>query len=572
MNIKEWAISNLLIHNRLRYKISNYINKEYACLIEEETFFLKSSALLQERIYCIVNNITSIIICNNEKCNNPVNFNSFSKGYYNYCSNKCVSGSKDVIEKTKQSYLKKYGVENIFESEEIKNKIKQVNIKRYGTEYSIQSEEIKNKIKKTHLEKYGVIRASKLDSIKEKSKKINLEKYGVEYTGQILEAQKKRKQTNIQKYGYFIPTKNEIVKNKIIDTKKKKYGFVSPHRISHISKENIAKLSNKEWLYNQHVDNQISCCGIAKKLNVGSSFVRDRLLDYNIDINNYSHSSYEKEIIKFINIENIKTNNRNIISPYELDIYILKYKLAIEFNGLYWHSKHDKNYHLNKTEMCREKEIQLLHIFENEWLDPIKQDIWKSIINNKLGRNNKIHARKTKIIEIKDNKLVKEFLDNNHIQGHCPCSIKLGLFYDNELVSIMIFGKTRFSKKYEYEMTRFCNKKFTSVIGGASKLYKHFVNIYNPKSIISYVDRRYSNGSLYEKLGFELSHYSNPNYWYFKRNNLKLYSRVKFQKHKLKDMLENFDETKSEIKNMANNNYSRIFDCGNIIYTWKSNP
>jgi len=132
----------------------------------------------------------------------------------------------------------------------------------------------------------------------------------------------------------------------------------------------------------------------------------------------------------------------------------------------------------------------------------------------------------------------------------------------------MTFGKTRFSKKYEYEMIRFCNKKFISIVGGASKLYKYFVRNYKPKSVVSYADRRYSNGSLYKQLEFEFSHYSNPNFWYFKNKN-KLYSRIKFQKHKQSKLLENFDKDKSASINMKNNGYLCIFDCGNIICVYK---
>jgi hypothetical protein len=253
-------------------------------------------------------------------------------------------------------------------------------------------------------------------------------------------------------------------------------------------------------------------------------------------------------------------------------MYFPDHKLAIEFNDLFSHSKHPKNYHLNKTELCQKEGIQLLHIFENEWVDPTRQEIWKSIINGKLGNNNKIHARKTEIKEITDNKIVKEFLNNNHLQGFVGSSVKLGLFYNDELVSVMIFGKTRFSKKYEYEMIRLCTKKFITVVGGASKLFKYFIDNYKPNSVISYADRRYSNGNLYKKIGFDFSHNSYPNYWYFENGSLELFSRVKFQKHKLENMLDSFDNNKSEVENMTDNNYSRIFDCGNIIYTWKSNP
>lgn len=329
-------------------------------------------------------------------------------------------------------------------------------------------------------------------------------------------------------------------------------------------------LNNKKLLEKYHYDDNKNLRQISKKIGIHSSTLQKYYKKHGIEIRNYFFSTAEKEIIDFIKINNIQINIRSIIPPYEIDIYIPEHKLAIEFDGLYWHSNKPKNYHLVKTQMCEEKGIQLLHIFENEWIDPIKQDIWKSIISGKLDRNDRIFGRKTEIREIIDNKLVKEFLDNNHLQGHCPSSIKLGLFYNDELVSIMTFGKTRFSKKYEYEMIRFCNKKFLSVVGGASKLYKYFVRNYNPESIVSYADRRYSNGNLYDKLGFEFSHNSTPNYWYFKLPDIILYSRIKFQKHKLKDLLENFNNDISEIENMYNNNYRRIFDCGNIIYVLRN--
>lgn len=110
------------------------------------------------------------------------------------------------------------------------------------------------------------------------------------------------------------------------------------------------------------------------------------------------------------------------------------------------------------------------------------------------------------------------------------------------------------------------NKKFTSIAGGASKLYKYFISNYKPSSVVSYADLRYSNGNLYKKLGFEFSHFSNPNYWYFKLPDMTLHSRVRFQKHRLCNLLENFDNNKTEVENMLNNGYRRIFDCGNAVY------
>lgn len=152
----------------------------------------------------------------------------------------------------------------------------------------------------------------------------------------------------------------------------------------------------------------------------------------------------------------------------------------------------------------------------------------------------------------------------NHIQGGVHSSINLGLYYDDELISLMTFSKPRFNKKYEWELVRFCNKIGYHVPGAASRLLKHFERQYNPKSIISYADRRWSKGNLYSKIGFKQVSTSKPNYWYIVDGELE--SRVKYQKHKLNSILEHFDSSKSEWENMKDNGYNRIFDCGNLVF------
>jgi len=265
--------------------------------------------------------------------------------------------------------------------------------------------------------------------------------------------------------------------------------------------------------------------------------------------------------------------NSEIIHPYILDMYSEEYKFAIEYDELLYNSEgttvpnkdNMKKYHLNKTELCEEKNIQLFHIFENEWNN--KKDIWKSVINSKLHKTNRVYARKCVVKEV-DSKLNKEFLDKNHLQGSINAPIRLGLYYNDELLQLMTFGKSRYNKSIEYELIRMCSKLNTTVIGGASKLLKYFERNYKPESIISYANRRWSEGNVYEKLGFEWSHNALPNYFYFKNNDI-LYSRNVFQKHKLKNKLDTFDSELTEKQNMFNNDYRRIFDSGNKVYVKK---
>jgi hypothetical protein len=284
-----------------------------------------------------------------------------------------------------------------------------------------------------------------------------------------------------------------------------------------------------------------------------------------------SVSNYELEINEFLNglgLETI-TSSFSIIKPQQIDIYIPSHNLGIEFNGLYWHSEQyvDKNYHLNKTESCEEKGIQLIHIFEDEWL--YKQDVIKSRLINILGlTENKIYARKCEIKEV-SSKDSNCFLNSNHIQGSVNSKINVGLYYNDELVSIMCFNKPRLGIGVYfdgYELSRFCNKLNTTVIGGASKLLKYFIKIYNPKEIVSYADRRWSNGRLYERLGFNKTNINKPNYAYIINKERK--HRFNFRKSKLKK--QGFDIiNKTEHKIMLDRGVYRIYDCGTIRYSLK---
>jgi hypothetical protein len=284
---------------------------------------------------------------------------------------------------------------------------------------------------------------------------------------------------------------------------------------------------------------------------------------------NNGTSESEKEINFFINQYGLSTvlKDRTILNGKELDIFIPSHNIAIEFDGLYWHSELYKpsNYHLNKTIECEEQGIQLIHIFEDEWL--FKQDIVKSRLMNILGLTpNKIYGRKTEIKEVSP-KETRLFLESNHIQGFCNSLIKLGLYHNNELVSVMTFGGLRKimgtkSKEGSYELLRFCNKLNTTVIGGADKLLKYFIKNHQPKEIISYADRRWSQGNLYEKLGFTHVNNSIQNYFYIINKNREY--RFKYRKDIL--IKQGFDSNSTERQIMLDRGIYRIYDCGNKKY------
>ncbi len=287
-------------------------------------------------------------------------------------------------------------------------------------------------------------------------------------------------------------------------------------------------------------------------------------------------SHYENELADFIasivGEENIVRNDRDVLTGNELDVYIPFKKLAFEFDGLYWHSeikKPNKKYHLEKTNECSQKGVQLIHIFEDEWVH--KNGICKSRIKSLLGKSdNIIYARKCNVIEI-DSHTAKIFFNENHIQGNVAASVIIGLVKNGELLSAMSFGPLRKnlgrkSSENCWELLRFCNKKNYNVVGGASKLLSYFIKEKKPVDIISYADKRWSTGNLYEKIGFKYIHDSEPSYFYVIGDERK--NRFGFRKDLL---ISKYGCTPDDTEHnfCFSHGWYRIYDCGTKLYEWK---
>jgi hypothetical protein len=287
-------------------------------------------------------------------------------------------------------------------------------------------------------------------------------------------------------------------------------------------------------------------------------------------------STFQNEIYEYIksvvgSTTDVQVNDRTVIKPKELDIVIPSLKIAVECDSILWHSelfgRKNKVYHLQKTIACNANGYRLLHIFDNEWRT--NPTIVKSIIASAMHFPSiSVHGRKCIVKEIPSRACV-DFLNENHLQGTDNSSIKLGLMTeDDEMVAVMTFLKSRFDRKIQYEMGRFCNKIGTHVAGGASKLFSYFLKTHHPTSIVSYSDRRYFDGQVYINLGFNFVGHTSPNYFYITDNYQNIQNRLCWQKHKLKNKLLLFDPSISEWENMRNNGYDRIWDCGNGKWVW----
>lgn len=425
------------------------------------------------------------------------------KENYDSRSIKMKQASICAKEKRKQTCLLKYGTENANQNNTIKHK-------SFITR-SNKSKEEKNSIiqkrKITTLKKYGTENVFQCDTIKEKVKQTCLKKYGVTFAIQSKEVQTKNKETLLQKYGVITTLQLPEVKKKILKTRKE-------HRwdlfISQLHLKNITPLFNKEY------------------------FITHNIFEYKCNLCNSTFKSTET------NIQSVFCRCTSHTSSYEQELYDFLKPFSSQIK---------QNYR---------------PLFENEWIN--KKEIVKSIILNIIGQNKKVFGRKCKLKEISFKKCFS-FLEMNHIQGSVPSKINIGLFYNNELISVGTFGKSRF-KINEMELLRYSCKLNTTIIGGFSKILKYYIQKYKPTTLITYCDLRYFTGDGYCKNGFHFIHQTKPNYFYFKNSSLILESRIKYQKHKLSTLLSKFDPLLSEQDNMKNNNYRCIYDVGNLKFEY----
>ena len=321
---------------------------------------------------------------------------------------------------------------------------------------------------------------------------------------------------------------------------------------------------------------------LCNKYKVSSELMRRLLLELNIPLPFRSSSTAEQEIcqhIRLVCFDNIVLSNvRNIIPPYELDIYIPELNLAVEYCGLYWHSENrgkDSNYHLLKHQLCEKQGIRLATIFQDEYLN--KPRIVLNRLSHIVGKfsGKKLHARQCTVKEItaaEKNRFMTEY----HIQGADICSVSLGLFFQNEMVATMTFARPSRSRNSAqavnatglWELNRFATNDAYHIRGAAGKLLAYFQRTHQWKEIYSYADKRWSLGELYSALGFILVSQSKPNYWYLDSKYSKREYRFNYTKHSL--VVAGFDPNLTEREIMHLRGYDKIWDCGVLKFSMKN--
>lgn len=489
------------------------------------TSFLPEDTNIAERLYCVINDITSQPICS--QCNQrPNSFSpNFGVGYCKTCSNPSC--------KSQASYLKG----------------QQTKIERYGqlsTPKTIQKSKERipkmvSKAKETIKERYGVDNVSQIPEVKVKINQARMDS-------------KRQKVAELRK-DKVQQLSQDVDVIKVEKRQPKRLVFNVNFKCKTCSIEDTMFYETYVWRCNHLNTPCIKCSGVSSGNAKRTAFV---------------------DFVSSVTKSNIKLNDITVLeNGSSLDLYVPDHNVAFEFLSLENHgfnqleTTEERRKQLAKTKLCEAKNIQLINVFETEW--DTKNNIVKSCVKSIFGSVNKIAARKCVVQELTSEQ-TRNFFNENHLQGGGVSGrVTYGLVFNNQVVAAMAFGVSRFDKNIEWELLRYANKIDTQIVGGASKLFTHFLKTKNPKNIISYADKRWSmtQKCMYNNLGFKNMGMSTPSYFYFrKEDGVKLFNRINFQKHKLKDKLTTFDPSKTEAENMFNDGYKRIWDCGNNVFVW----
>ena len=518
----------------------------------------------------------------NCKCGMPVAWHPDLRDYRKYCSKSCTA--KYSIEIIKKNNLISFGKEWHSQLPEWKEKVKITSLAKFGSDHYTKTQQYKEQVIQSNLEKYNVQHVMQLDSTKLKISQTNIAKYGVINPMNNKDVQDKLKKTNIARYGHDNPLKNSEVQDKVKNTNITRYGFENPlsnkmvrakssltARLNYYDPTTFEKINNAEWLTSEHSSGK-TIGEIASNIGVSASNLGKIFHSLNIAIIYHSASELERRLDDYYKLYPLTVicNDRQIISPKEIDLYFPDKKLAIEINGCYYHSEKFnkfKQYHLSKTDACLNNEIELLQFWDFELNTKWDQVI--NLINSKIGLCDRTYARKT-VIKTLSFTEKKKFINANHLQGDVTSTTNIGLFDKNDqLVMVATFGKPRFTKKENtHELLRLCSIAGLQVIGGASKLIKHFKKHYMnvDDELISYCNRRYSIGNVYKQLNFKLASISPPGFFYINKQGNYAGSRYQWQKHIMKDKLPNFNSQLTADQNMKQHGYEKVWDCGQYVF------
>lgn len=372
---------------------------------------------------------------------------------------------------------------------------------------------------------------------------------------------------------------SEIIKRSIVETRKRliEAGINSPYRLKHDVIEQYVKNISNQWIvsdfkfagYNTPVFATCKTCYTTLQTTF-SILYRGKLCQ---TCNPANYSKWQREIYEFVTTIDPESipNDRKLIAPLELDVLSMKHKLAIECNGLYWHSEavcDDNMYHQNKSDRASEAGISLFHVFEDEWRDMEKREIIKSMLRVKLGNVQRLAARKLNVCSGHPS-YVAAFLTDNHIDGNVPASKAFWLEDKaKNITCALTLRKPHQQTKWgsnTIELARVATVRDTIVVGGMSRLIKAatlWARAQGYNTMITYRDTRLGGtGNAYKASGFTLSHHTNPRFWWTNGT----YRIDRFAVRAIPNVA-----TQEEMS--FEHKLFKIFGCSNVVYALDLTP
>ena len=503
------------------------------------------------------------------------------------------------LEKSRQTSRAHYGVDNPAQSQEVRQKMEATSISRTGYKCTFSDPAKREEHKAILMTKYGVEHPLQSPDILAKMHATNREKYGVDVVTQSPEIQQKVRETNIERYGATTWWHSEAGRARLAEIYRERYGVAWYPSSEAWARDHMRDLSKWEQLKSfrasprkfiqETFDHAPTLHELADVTGITSTTVGAHVLEAHCeDLVTYVFSMMELEVtaeLKKIDPSiNILPNTKRIITPYEIDIYLPDYRVGIECNPTSTHNSsinlfnRDEaptsiRYHMMKSDLALQKGVFLFHIFGYEWTH--RRDVVVSMLRNLMNKNiRKIGARTTHVIEV-DAPTAANFLEENHRQGKSAASVCLGLQTDEgELVSVMTFSRPRStigvtSQSNTWELARFANLRNTSVMGGASKLLRHFESMLQPAVLKSYSDVAHTRGSLYQTLGFVRVNKSEPGYVWVRMSDDRAFHRLNAQKRNIRKFLrdDSIDiEHMTEAQIMESHGFVRVYDSGTILW------
>lgn len=276
--------------------------------------------------------------------------------------------------------------------------------------------------------------------------------------------------------------------------------------------------------------------------------------------------------------------DRSLLRPKELDVYLPEKRLAIEYCGDYWHShgdpdseRRDRGKHHEKYLACQEQGVRLLTIYESEWLS--RRGALRRLIRTALGQaRGRVMARKC-TLGTPTAAQAREFYERYHPQGGAGAGEHYGLYWRGKLVACMRFSfgandRGAAAVNRVWTLTRYATR--VTVAGGASRLFKAFVQEHSPSAVKSFSDNRYFAGGMYEQLGFRLEGETTPDYQVWSPV-LGLLPKTRYQRRVIPDRLKEhgIDEVfdpETDPRTEADMTYlmgcRRLYDCGKRRWIW----